>query len=72
MKSDALKVPKQAKAMRDGVITPQNTISINLNTEKFDTLKMLRINQKDHKTWLHVLSGTFWSTSSDTHPVVEI
>ena len=24
------------------------------------------------RTWLHVPSGTHWSTSSDTHKVVEI
>ena len=24
------------------------------------------------RTWLHVPSGTLWSTSSDTHQVVEI
>ena len=26
----------------------------------------------DRRTWLHVSSGTRWSTSSDTHQVVEI
>ena len=26
----------------------------------------------DRRTWLHVLLGTLWSTSSDTHKVVEI
>ena len=26
----------------------------------------------DRRTWLHVLSGTHWSTSSNTHQVVEI
>ena len=26
----------------------------------------------DLRTWLHVPSGTHWSTSSDTHQVVEI
>ena len=26
----------------------------------------------DHRTWLHVPSGTLWSTSNDTHQVVEI
>ena len=26
----------------------------------------------DRGTWLHVPSGTHWSTSSDTHQVVEI
>ena len=26
----------------------------------------------DRNTWLHVPSGTHWSTSSDTHQVVEL
>ena len=26
----------------------------------------------DRRTWLHVPSGTHWSTSSDTHQVVEV
>ena len=26
----------------------------------------------DRRTWLHVPSGTHWSTSSATHQVVEI
>ena len=26
----------------------------------------------DRRTWLHVPSGTNWSTNSDTHQVVEI
>ena len=26
----------------------------------------------DRRSWLHVPSGTNWSTSSDTHQVVEI
>ena len=26
----------------------------------------------DRRTWLYVPSGTHWSTSSDTHQVVEI
>ena len=25
----------------------------------------------DRRTWLHVPTGTLWSTSSDTHQVVE-
>ena len=28
--------------------------------------------EEDRRTWLHVPSGTHWSTSSDTHRVVEI
>ena len=26
----------------------------------------------DRRTWLHMPSGTQWSTSSDTHPEIEI
>ena len=26
----------------------------------------------DRRTWLHVSSGTLWSTSNDTHQVVKI
>ena len=62
------KVPKQAKAKRDGVIT----ISINFNTENFDALKRYESTEVNRRTWLHVPSGTPWSTSSDTHQVVEI
>ena len=29
-------------------------------------------NLVDRWTWLHVPTGTHWSTSSDTHQVVEI
>ena len=28
--------------------------------------------QVDRRTWLHVPSGSHWSTNSDTHQVVEI
>ena len=28
--------------------------------------------EDDRRSWLHVPSGTLWSTSSDTHQVVEI
>ena len=42
MKSDAQKVPKQAKAIRDGVINPQNyNCNRNSNSENFDALKTL-------------------------------
>ena len=42
MKSDAPKVPKEAKAKRDGKIN-NITISINFNSENFDALKTLRL-----------------------------
>ena len=34
--------------------------------------KRLESTEVDRRTWLHVPSGTHWSTSSDTHQVVEI
>ena len=57
-------VPKVSKQAN-----PQNNNFNQFNTENFDALKTLRINRR---TWLHVPSGTHWSTSSDTHQVVEI
>ena len=45
MKINAKKVPKQAKAIRDGVKSHKITISINFNSKNFDALKPLRINQ---------------------------
>ena len=40
--------------------------------ENFDALKRYVSTEVDRRTWLHVPSGTHWSTSSDTHQVVEI
>ena len=34
--------------------------------------KSYKSTEVDRRTWLHVPSGTPWSTSSDTHHVVEI
>ena len=34
--------------------------------------KRYESSEVDRRTWLHVASGTHWSTSSDTHQVVEI
>ena len=67
------KMPKQAEAKRDGVINPQN-----YNFNQFKTRKSLMLSKRyesievDRRTWLHAPSGTHWSTSSDTHQVVEI
>ena len=66
-------MPKLAQAKRDGVINPQN-----YNFNQFETRKILMLSKRyestevDRRTWLHVPSGTHWSTSSDTHQVVEI
>ena len=62
----------QAEAKRDGVITHKITISIKFDTDNFDALKRYESTEVDRRNWLHVPSGTHWSTSSDTHQVVEI
>ena len=73
LKSNDQKVPKQAEAKRNGVINPQN-----YNFNQFNTRKILMLSKRyestevDRRTWLHVPSGTHWSTSSDTHQVVEM
>ena len=66
------KLPKQAEAKRDGVINPQNYNFNQFYTENIDALKRYESTEVDRITWLHVPSGTDWSTSSDTHKVVEI
>ena len=43
-----------------------------MNTENFDALKRYESTEIDRRTLLHVPSGTLWSTSSDTHQVVEV
>ena len=73
LKSDDPKVPKQAEAKRDGVINPQKLHFLNnFKTENFDALKRYESTEVDRRTWLHVPSGTLWSTSNDTHQEVEI
>ena len=68
-----MKVPKQAEAKMDGVIYPQN-----YNFNQFYTEKKLMLSKRyestevNRRTWLHVPTGTHWSTSSDTRQVVEI
>ena len=57
------KMPKQAEAKTDGVINPQN-----YNFNKFLTRKIWMLSKRyestevDRRTWLHVPSGTHWST----------
>ena len=41
-KRDALKVPKQAEAIRDGVINPKKLQFQQIITDNFDALKMCR------------------------------
>ena len=59
------KMPKRAETKRGGVINPQN---YNFN----QILTRYKSTEVDRRTWLHVPSGTLWSTSSDTRQVVEI
>ena len=59
LKSDTPKMSNQAKAKWT-------------YTENFDDLKRYESTKVDRRSWLHVPSGTPWSTSSDTHQVVEI
>ena len=67
------KCQNKVKARRDGVINPQNyNFNEFLNTEKLMLSKRYESTEVDRRTWLHVPSGTLWSTSSDTHQVVEI
>ena len=35
-------------------------------------LKRYESTEVERRTWLHVSSGKLWSTSSDTHQVVEV
>ena len=65
-------MPNQAEAKKDGVINPQNYNFKQFNTEHFDALKHYESTEVDRRTWMHVPSGTQWSTSSDTHQLVEI
>ena len=63
---------KQAEAKGDGVINPQNYNFKHFYTKNLDALKRYDSTEVDRRTWLHVPWGTHWSTSSDTHQVVEI
>ena len=53
LKNNVPKVPKEAKAKRDGVINPQNYISINFNTANLDALKRYKSTKVDRRTWLY-------------------
>ena len=59
---------KRDKAERNGVINPQS-----FNFNQILTQKMLMLSKRhestedDRRTWLHVPSGTQWSTSSEIY-----
>ena len=64
---------KQGKVKRDGVINPQYyNFEMNFKHGIFDALKTLRINRSRPLNLATCAIGTSWSTSSDTHQVVEI
>ena len=65
MKSDAKKVPKQAKAKRDGVINQKKNQSIL-------TRKSLKLSKRYESTEFDRILGSLWITNIDTHQVVEI
>ena len=66
-------MPKQADTKWDGVIKLQNYNFSQFKTRKIKMLsKRYESTEVDRRTWLHVPSGIHWSTSSDTHQVVEI
>ena len=55
------------------VLNPQNyTFNSILTQNILMLLKRYESTEVDRRTWLHVPSGTLWSTSSDTQQVVEI
>ena len=45
---------------------------MNFKHKNIVDLETVKLTEIDRRTWLHVLSGTHWSTGSDTHQVVEI
>ena len=65
-------MPKETETKRDGVMNPQNYNIYNFKYGKFMLSKRYESTEVDRRTWLHVPSGTHWSTSSDTHQVIEI
>ena len=73
LESNIPKVPKQVEAKRDGVINKKKfTISINFTRIILMLSKRYESTEVNRRTWLHVPSGTHWSTSSDTNQAVEI
>ena len=65
-------MPNQAKAKWDGVINPQNDSFSQFLSRKILMLsKHYECTEADRRTWLHVPSGTPFSTSSDIYQVVK-
>ena len=67
------KCQKQAEVKRNGVTNHQKLQFQSILTRKILMLsKRYESTEVDRRTWLYLPSGTHWSTSSDTHQVVEI
>ena len=73
VESDVQKVQKQTEAKRDGELNPQNYNSNEFfkHGEFFMFSGLYESTEVDRRTWLHLPSGTHWSTSSDTHQILE-
>ena len=67
LKSDAQNVPIEDKTERDGVINPKLLFQSILTPKILMLSKRCESTEVDRRDWLHVPSGTLWSTSSDTH-----
>ena len=66
-------MPKQSKGKTDVVINPRNFNFQSILIHKILMLsKRYESTEVDRRTWLHLPSGTHWSTSSNTHQLVEI
>ena len=73
LKIDAPKVPKTNWSQKGLCNKPTKLKFQSILTRKILMLsKRYESTEVDRRTWLHVPSGTHWSTNSDTHQVVEI
>ena len=67
------KCQKQAEAQRYGVINQRNYNLNQFDTANVDALKTIRMNRSRWEDLVAcAIDGIHWSTSSDTHQVVEM
>ena len=73
MESEVPKVSKQAESQKGLCNKPTELQFQSILTRRILMLsKRYESTKVDRRTWLHVPSGTHWSTSSDIHQVVDI
>ena len=73
LKSNDQKVPQKKLKPKGWCNEPtQLQFQLILKRKIIMLSKRYESTEVDRRTWLHVPSGTHWSTSSDTHQVVEI